>query len=128
MRGAVDLVRFTQSLSSAASLEQLERAFLAGFGTVVGAQVYGYDLYDRATGAVVWSTRASAGDAGTEPVVEVPLLIAGAAAGRLYCAGREHREHRELVEALAAVIADRVEGREGGRALERARDHGLTAL
>jgi DNA-binding CsgD family transcriptional regulator len=60
--GGVDLVRFTQSLTAAASLEQLERAFLAGFGPLLGAQIYGYNLFDPITGALVWFARANVSD------------------------------------------------------------------
>jgi DNA-binding CsgD family transcriptional regulator len=60
--GGVELVRFTQSLSSATSLEQLERAFLAGFGQLLDAQIYGYHLFDPITGTLVWFARANVSD------------------------------------------------------------------
>jgi DNA-binding CsgD family transcriptional regulator/GAF domain-containing protein len=44
-----ELVRFAQSLSGSASLEQLERRFLSGFGPLLGVQMYGYDLVDPLT-------------------------------------------------------------------------------
>ena len=80
MVGGVDLVRFTQSLSAAASLEHLERAFLAGFGPLLGAQVYGYDLWDPVTAQPLWSARATVSDAGPAPTqaTRLPLRVAGA--------------------------------------------------
>lgn len=45
-----ELVRFAQSLAGSASLEQLERHFLGGFGPLLGVQMYGYDLVDPLTG------------------------------------------------------------------------------
>jgi DNA-binding CsgD family transcriptional regulator len=60
--GGVELVRFTQSLTAAASLEQLERAFMAGFTSVMPARIYGYNLFDPVTGAVVWFARANVSD------------------------------------------------------------------
>jgi DNA-binding CsgD family transcriptional regulator len=48
-RGGVEVVRFVRSLSTAASLEQLKRNFLAGFGRLLGVPMYGYALVD-ATG------------------------------------------------------------------------------
>ena len=125
MRDGVDLVRFTQSLSTATSLEELERAFLAGFGPLLDAQVYGYELHDASTGAVVWSTRASGADASAEPVVELPLLISNRLSGRLYFVGGGHVE---LAEALAEVIATTVERLDVLRMLERDRDDALAAL
>jgi DNA-binding CsgD family transcriptional regulator len=62
MLGGVDLVRFTQTLSSASSLEQLERGFLAGFGPLLGAQIYGYNLFDPVTGMNIWFARANVSD------------------------------------------------------------------
>jgi DNA-binding NarL/FixJ family response regulator len=47
-----ELVRFARSLSSAASLEQLERRFLAGFGRLLGVPMYAYDLADPVTGRI----------------------------------------------------------------------------
>ncbi|HET8759362.1 MAG TPA: helix-turn-helix transcriptional regulator [Solirubrobacteraceae bacterium] len=125
MRGGVDLVRFTQSLSSATSFEQLERAFLAGFGPLLGTPLYGYDLYDPATGAIVWSTRATAAEAPAEPLVELPLLTAARVVGRLHFTGREHIA---LAEALGAVIASTAERLDAQRVLERERDRALAAL
>jgi DNA-binding CsgD family transcriptional regulator/GAF domain-containing protein len=46
------LVRFAQSLSGSASIEQLERRFLAGFGRLFGVPMYAYDLVDPVTGRV----------------------------------------------------------------------------
>jgi DNA-binding NarL/FixJ family response regulator len=45
-----ELVRFAQALSGSASLKQLERHFLGGFGPLLGVQMYGYDLVDPLTG------------------------------------------------------------------------------
>jgi DNA-binding CsgD family transcriptional regulator len=123
--GGVELVRFTQSLSAATSLEQLERAFLAGFGPLLNAEAYGYDLFDAATGKVVWSTRANSREALTGPLVELPLPLDGPVAGRLYFVGRDDAG---LAEALGAVIASTVERLDARRSLERERDHALAAL
>ena len=125
MLGGVDLVRFTQSLSSATSLEQLERAFLAGFGALLDAQIYGYDLYDTAAGTIVWSTRANSSSALSGPLVELPLPLSGRISGRLYFVGREDLA---LAEAFGAVIASTVERLDARRSLERERDHALAAL
>jgi DNA-binding NarL/FixJ family response regulator len=131
MPGGVALVRFTQSLSSAMSLEELERAFLSGFGALFGAQVYGYTLFDLSSGAAVWSTRAHASDAAVESVVEVPLAISATVAGSLHF-GSSEREYGAdeiaLAEALGAVIAGAVERLQLRRVLERERDHALAAI
>jgi DNA-binding CsgD family transcriptional regulator len=123
--GGVDLVRFTQSLSSATSLEQLERAFLAGFGQLLNTEAYGFDLYDAATGKVAWSTRASSSEALTGPLVELPLPLVGPVAGRLYYVGGDDVA---LAEAFGAVIASTVERLAARRSLQRERDHALAAL
>jgi DNA-binding CsgD family transcriptional regulator len=44
--GGVEVVRFVRSLSTASSLEQLRRSFLAGFGRLLGVPMYGYALVD----------------------------------------------------------------------------------
>ena len=62
MLGGVDLVRFTQSLTAASSLEQLERAFMTGFTSVIRAQIYGYNLFDPVTGLNLWFARANVSD------------------------------------------------------------------
>jgi DNA-binding CsgD family transcriptional regulator len=59
----VELVRFVQSLSAAPSLEQLARRFLAGFGRVIGADIYGYNLGDPVADALRWYTGANVSDA-----------------------------------------------------------------
>jgi DNA-binding CsgD family transcriptional regulator len=50
--GGVELVRFAQSLSAAATHEELRSTFLAGFGRLLGVPMYGYSLVD-ATGRPV---------------------------------------------------------------------------
>jgi DNA-binding CsgD family transcriptional regulator len=115
MSADVELVRFTQSLATATSLEQLERVFLAGFGPLLDAEAYGYELYDPLTGTVAWSVRANASELLAARVVEVPLAIAGRVAGRLYFTGRDDRA---LAAALAAVIAGTVERLEAWRTAE----------
>jgi DNA-binding CsgD family transcriptional regulator len=62
LAGGVDLVRFTQSLAAAGSLEQLERAFMAGFPSVIPARIYGYNLFDPVTGANTWFAHANISD------------------------------------------------------------------
>jgi DNA-binding CsgD family transcriptional regulator len=47
-----ELVRFAQALSGSASLKQLERRFLVGFGPLFDVPMYAYDLVDRVTGRV----------------------------------------------------------------------------
>jgi DNA-binding CsgD family transcriptional regulator len=47
-----ELVRFAQALSGAASLKQLERRFLVGFGRLFDVPMYAYDLVDPLTGRV----------------------------------------------------------------------------
>jgi DNA-binding CsgD family transcriptional regulator len=143
MVGGLDLVRFTQSLSSAPSLEHLERAFLAGFGPLLGAQIYGYNLFDPMTATLVWSTRANVSDTssvvsrrayrrhGIEDVVEVPLTIWGKVCGNLHFGSTDRDygpEDIALAEALGAVIASAVERLDARRVLELERDHALAAL
>jgi DNA-binding CsgD family transcriptional regulator len=48
--GGIELVRFAQSLCSAPSPRELGRKFRAGFGRVMGVEIYGYDLVDPQTG------------------------------------------------------------------------------
>jgi DNA-binding NarL/FixJ family response regulator len=130
MSGGVALVRFTQSLSSAASLEELERAFLAGFGQLFGAQVYGLALFDLSSGAVVWSTRANASDADVASL-EVPLTISATLSGTLHFGSTEREYSADdlaLAEALGAVIASAVERLQVQRLLEREREHALAAI
>jgi DNA-binding NarL/FixJ family response regulator len=131
MQGGAALVRFTQSLSSSASLEELERAFLAGFGQLFGAQVYGFTLIDLSSGAVVWSTRANASDVEVESGVEVPLTISATVAGTLHfgSTGREYgADELALAEALGVVIASAVERLQTQRVLEREREHAMAAI
>ena len=45
-------MRFAQALSGAASLKQLERRFLVGFGRLFDVPMYAYDLLDPVTGRV----------------------------------------------------------------------------
>lgn len=47
-----ELVRFAQALSGAATLKQLERRFLCGFGPLFDVPMYAYDLVDPVTGRV----------------------------------------------------------------------------
>jgi DNA-binding CsgD family transcriptional regulator len=60
--GGVELVRFAQSLSAASSLQQLERSFLAGFGQMIGAEFYGFDLVDESTRQLVRIVTANVSD------------------------------------------------------------------
>jgi DNA-binding CsgD family transcriptional regulator len=130
--GGADLVRFTQSLSSATSLEELERAFLAGCGPLLDAQVYGYNLFDPATGRLLWSARANVYPLqGIEHVVELPLTIRGTVCGDLHFGSTDREygpEDIALAEALGAVIASTAERLDARRVHEREHDHALTAL
>ena len=47
--GGIELVRFTQGLCSAPSLEELERRFAAGLGPLMGMPMYGFNVLDRTT-------------------------------------------------------------------------------
>ena len=47
--GSIGLVRFVESLVAASNLAQLERRFLAGFGRVMGVEMYSFDLVDPGT-------------------------------------------------------------------------------
>jgi DNA-binding CsgD family transcriptional regulator/GAF domain-containing protein len=58
----VEVVRFVQSLAEAPSLEQLERRFCAGFGQVMGADIYGYNVLDRDSGRPRWFTGVNVSD------------------------------------------------------------------
>ena len=158
MTGGVDLVRFTQSLAAASSLEQLERAFMAGFTSVLPAQIYGYNLFDPVTGANTWFARANISDTFIaryqhearadewaesvvdrrayrlhviEHVIEVPLTMWGRVSGNLHVGDSERDygpEDIALANAIGAVIAQTVEGLDVRRHLERERDHALAAL
>jgi DNA-binding NarL/FixJ family response regulator len=46
---SIGLVHFVESLVGASNLEQLERRFLAGFGRVMGVEMYSFDLVDPRT-------------------------------------------------------------------------------
>jgi DNA-binding CsgD family transcriptional regulator len=50
----VEVIRFVQSLAEARSLEQLERRFCAGFGRLMGADIFGYNVLDPDTGRPRW--------------------------------------------------------------------------
>jgi len=56
-------VRFVGSLSAAASLDDLQRTFVAGFPRVLDAQMYGYDLVDPRTGRAERSVTVNVSDA-----------------------------------------------------------------
>jgi DNA-binding CsgD family transcriptional regulator len=122
-----DLVSFTQSLAAAGSLEQLERAFMAGFPSIVPARLYGYSLSEP----VAWHARASVTEPSIEDVVAVPLTVSGRICGELHF-GDSEREYGPdevaLATAIGAVIAHTVEGLAARRDLERERDHALAAL
>ena len=54
-------MRFAGRLAGATSLDQLERRFLAGFGRLMGVDIWGYNVVDPVTG-LRWFTRTNVSD------------------------------------------------------------------
>jgi DNA-binding CsgD family transcriptional regulator len=122
MAAGADIVRFTQSLAAAESLEQLELAFMAGFPSVLPAERYGFTLsYPEP-----WLARASVSDTVVEDVVEVPIP----GCGSLHLGGGPEYGDEELAlaTAIAAVVAETVAGIAARRDVARQRDHAVMAL
>jgi DNA-binding CsgD family transcriptional regulator len=60
--GGIAAVRFADALSGSASLSVLARTFLAGFGRLTGASMFGYALLDPATNRPVCTANANVSD------------------------------------------------------------------
>jgi DNA-binding CsgD family transcriptional regulator len=79
--GSVELVRFAQSLAAAPTLQQLERTFLGGFRTAIGAEIYGFNLADPDTRQLSCVVKANVSDtfmARYGDVRDVDPMLAGA--------------------------------------------------
>jgi DNA-binding CsgD family transcriptional regulator/GAF domain-containing protein len=57
------LAGFAEALCASSTLEEVERTFLAGFGRLIDASIYGYDLVDPTTGSPSCIATANVSDA-----------------------------------------------------------------
>jgi DNA-binding CsgD family transcriptional regulator len=59
----IELIRFTESLLSASSLQELKQSYLAGFGRLLDVGGHGFDLVDLETRRQTWSATVNVSDA-----------------------------------------------------------------
>ena len=138
------LVRFVGALSAAESVEQLQRTFLAGFGRVLGVEMYGLTgiaavgvcdafLARQDEEPLLAQARATGRTAYGPPALRVHRIrrlvhVPVPGADTLFFADRDAASDIALAEAIASVLGAALAGIRARAEVQRERDDALAAL